>query len=85
MLSYYFILIEPLWVSRFSLPRPVPIFPESLLLVTLPTIVMGRSVRIEPLCVEASTSPEKFDGVASSMPPLYVISDILQTDGAACE
>ena len=65
------------------MPRPVPIFPESLLLLIFPTIVMGRSVLIEPLLVEISTSPVKSDGVSSSMPPLCVISKISQTDGAA--
>ena len=54
--------IEPLCVSRYSSPSPFPIVPVNLPLLMFPFTVIGKSVFIEPLCVEASTLAEKFGG-----------------------
>ena len=81
----YLIFIAPLCVSRWSFPWPVPIVPVSFLLATCPVTVMGKSVFIEPLCVETSTLAEKFGGAVKSMPPLWVTIDTLQRGEASLE
>ncbi len=44
--------------------------PERLVLLSFPMTVIGRSVVIEPLCVEVWTLAEKFGGALKLILPL---------------
>ena len=59
--------------------------PERLVLLSFPITVIGRSVVIDPLCVDVLTLAEKFWGALNVIEPLCVCKDTSQTGGAASE
>ncbi len=70
----YLILTVPVWVLRYTLPMqkswPAPIASITFLFFLL-TTVKGRSVLIEPLCVQAGENSSLFSSAASGFDYAY--------------